>query len=635
MPGRRTKRKSTDQIYKTVPNLKQSRIGPSPCRTIRDRHPTWSAPIMRQQSITQMDALRDYYHPEHENEDLMTDNEGEGSYVASPTRNKRRKVVLEKPQPRRIETRSAKRQTAKEEPAFQAKTDQNNLTYPRGEVKPQISKGRMPTAMLPPKTPISSRRKEIPSSQSPADTPLSMHSRHSPRGYTRSPLKERSTNINVPMKPPKRGAARSKRLEVADSMETEDEDSPISVKVGLTSEPIDPAAEPEDMRENEPLISSNPSDIHVNDFNQRLKAAQRPVLEVQSSGQAKLRREVIDSTDEEDEEALEAFDVGRETQAALASTHVSQKSTSADRPAESTPPTARSAEEEPDLGPIEGIAPQLPEPRNAPSPPTKESILDDQSQIQEPKKVHFINLASSDPPKPTEPSHVTSRPRSHPSASAKVSAQLLAPPLRDTQPGGLQTESQYENGWTTYTPADDIDSDDDLEPPPSSPKPMIEQSEPSSSDHLLSVPTQYIRPPFSSPPKFYKAPVLPVPTPVPVPIPPSQATTVDVTQPSPSSSSSYYKPAPSASSPRKVPPNSSFSPPTSSSSSPPPIPPPSSSSPAVAERKPALDPWEGYVWDGRRLTDSELLPEGLLDDSQGGLLPPPLGEGSLESWEEE
>lgn len=621
-----TKCKSTDRIFKTVPNLKQSRIGPSPCRTIKDRHPTWSAPIMRQQSITQMDVLRDYYHPERENEDLMTDDEGEDSYVASPTRNKRRKVAPEKPQPRRIETRSSKRQTAKEEPAFQAKKDQNDPLNPRGEVKPQISRARMHTAMLPPKTPMSSRRKEIPSSQSPADTPFSMHSRHSLQDYTRSPLKERSTNISLPVNSPRRGAARSKRLEVADSMETEDEDSPVSVKVGLTSEPVDLTAEPEDMREKELLTSSDASAVHVNDFNQRLKAAQRPIQGIQSSSQARLRREVIDSTDEEGEEdeAVEAFDVGRETQAALASTHVSQKSTSTDRPTESIPPTTNSAEEEPKLGLIQEITPQLPKPPNVPSPPTNKSIVDDELQIKRLKKVDFVNLASSDPSEPTEPSHLPS----HPSASEKVSAQLLADLRRDTQPGGLQTESQYENGWTTYTPADDIHSDD-LEPPllPSSsfdPKPMIGESQPSS-DHLLTVPTQFIRPPFSSPPKLYKAP------PVPVPIPPSQATTVDVTQPSPSSSHKLATP-------RKLPPSSSsqLHPP---SSSPPPIPPPSSSSPLSAGNKPAkpaaVDPWEGYVWDGRRLTDSELLPDGLLDDSQGGLLPPSLpllGECSQESW---
>lgn len=618
MPGRQTKRKSTDRIYKTVPNLKQSRIGLSPSRTIRDRHPTWSAPIMRQQSITQMDVLRDYYHPEHQNEDLMTDDEGKDSYLASPTRNKRQKVALEKPQPCRIETRSAKRQTAEEEPASQAKKEQNDPSNPRGEAESQVSRPRMPTAMLPPKTPMSSRRKEIPSSQSPADTPLSVHSRHSLQDFTRSPLKERSTNMNVPIKSPQRGAARSKRLEVADSMETEDEDSPISVKVGLTIEAVGPTAEPEDMRENEPLISSNPSAVHVNDFNQRLKAAQRPVQEIQSSSQARLRREVIDSTDEEDDEAVGGFDVGRETQAALASTDVSQKSTNANRPAESTPPITKPAEEAPELGAIEGTAPPLPEPPNAPSPPTKESKLEDRLQIQEPKKVDFNNLASSDPSEPTEPSHLSSRP----SAAEDVSAKLLANLHRDTQPGGLQTESQYEKGWTTYTPADDTDMDihsDDLEPPSSSldPKPMIEESQPSP-DHLLTVPTQFIRPAFSSPPKFYKA----TPLPLPVPVPPSQATTVDVTQPSPSS----YKLAATPSSSTQLPP-----PPPPTSSPPPPIPPPSSSSPAKAA---AADPWEGYVWDGRRLTDSQLLPDGLLDDSQGGLLPP-LEEGSQENWGQE
>ncbi|KAF6230859.1 hypothetical protein HO173_010975 [Letharia columbiana] len=598
MGGRPKKPKSTGRVYKTVPNIKQSRIGPSPHRTIRDRLPTWSAPNMRQQSITQMDALRDYYHPELENEDLKTDDEEVDSYVASPSRNKRRKVTPEKSQARRIETRSAKRQAAKEDLPIQELENQDDLPSAGGEAKAHLFKDKMPTAMPPPKTPMSLRRKEIPSSQSPADTPLSTQSRQSLQDYTRSPLKEKSTNIDLSIRSPVKGARWSKGLEVADSMETEDEDSPVSLKVSIMTERVGPTAEPEDITEEEPRLPSYASAIHVDDFNQRLRAAQRPVQEIQNSSQARPKHEVIDSTDEEgDDEEPEAFNAGPETQAALASTDISQKSS--DQPPESTPPTSKPAEDEPELAPIQRNASESPDPLNAPSPLARERNVEDQLPMQRPKRVEFVDLTSSDPPGPTTHIHPSERP----SDSEGVSAQLFADLRRDTQPGGLQTESQYEKGWTIYNPADYMHSN--LEPlPSSSPKPA---EQPSSG--LMTVPTQLIRPPISSPPKFYKAP-----------IPSSQATTADVTQPSPRNMTSSAQ-AVTQRSPRKLPSSSQAHP-----SSPPPMPPPSSS--PLASRK--LDPWAGYEWNGVRLTDSQLLPDSLLNDSEVG--PPEL---SQDSWFEE
>ncbi|CAF9922192.1 hypothetical protein IMSHALPRED_005610 [Imshaugia aleurites] len=551
---------------------------------------------MRQQTITQMDALRDFYHPELENEDLQTD---EDSYVASPTRNKRRKVTLEKPHARRIETRSAKRQAAKEEPSIQEQQYHDVLPSKEGQADANALRTRMPVAMLPPKTPMSLRRKEIPSSQSPADTPLSTRSRQSLQDDTRSPLKEKSTNIDMSIKSPKMATQWTKRLEVADSMETADEDSPGSVRVGLTSEPVGPTTEPEDIPAQEPQLPSHAYAIHVHDFNQRLKAAQRPVREIQNSSQARPRHEVIDSTDEEDDiEEAETFDAGPGTQAALASTDISQKSS--DQPSESTPPTSRPAEVEPELGSVQRIPSESPDPLSAPSPPPRESNVE-QLPVQRPKKVAFVDLASSDPPGPTTPPHFRER---H-SDSQEVSAQLFAELCRNTQPGGLQTESQFEKGWTMYTPADDIHSDPD--PLPSSPRPT---EQPSSG--LMTVPTQLIHPPISSPPKSHKAPV-----------PPSQATTVDLTQPSPRNMPpSSPQTVVTQRSPPKLPSLSQNYP-----SSPPPPLPPSSSSPLASRKR---DPWAGYQWDGVRLTDSQLLPASLWNDSEGG--PPAL---SQEFWVEE
>ena len=611
MPGRPKKRKSTVQSFETVPNpKKQVLLTTKKLTTVRDKHPAWSAPSMRQQSITQMDGLRDHYHPELENADLETDEEEADSYFASPTRNKRRKTTPEKPT-RRIETRSAKRKAAQEDPPILEQENQPILPLAGKEAEAHTLRASMPTSMPPPKTPTSLRRREIPSSQSPADTPLSTQSRQSLRDYMRSPLKEKSTNIGLSVGSPGKGARQSKRLEVADSMESLDEDSPVAVRVGSTTEAVGLTAESQDITEEKPQLPSRAFAIHVDDFNQRLQAAQRPVQEIQNSSQARRRHEVIDSTDEEDDdEEAEAFNAGPETQAALASTEPSHKGL--DRPSELTPITSKDskdAENDPKLGLIRKDASQTPDPLNAPSPPTRESNLEDNLPMQRPKKVEFIDLASSDPPGPTTPSP----PNERPSDSQEVSAQLFADLLRDTHSGGLQTETQYERGWKIYTPADEINSDP--EPLPSTSQP-IEQ--PLSS--LMTVPTQMIRPPISSPPKFYKAPV-----------PPSQATTVDLTQPSPRnappSSSQALLTQPSPHNQKESPLlQAAHSSSQAFPSSPPPVP-PSSSSP-LANRK--ADPWAGYVWNGVRLTESQLLPDSLMDDSLVG--PPGL---SQESWAEE
>ena len=595
MRGLPKERKSTDRTHETVSNLKRNK--PSYHRTIRDRHPTWSAPNLRQQSITQMDALRSYYHPELENEDLKTDNDEADSYVPSPTRNKRRKISPQKQPACRIETRSAKLQATRDEPSIQEQQYRDALPSPGEKEKAHALKIKIPIAMLPPKTPMSLRRKEIPSSQSPADTPFSSQSRQSLQDYTRSPLKEKSTNIDMSMNSPSKVTRWSRRLEVADSMETGDEYSPVSVRLGLTTGPVSQSADPEEATEEEPQLPFHAFAIHVDDFNQRLRAAQRPVREIQNSSQSRPGHKAIDSTDKEDDnQEAEAFNVGLETQAALASTDVSQKNS--DQLPESTPPTSKPAEDDPELDPKQRVASESPDPLdplNPPSPPVRKSDVEDQFPIQRPKRVEFVDLANSTPPLPTTSSQLSERP----SDSEEVSAQLFAELRRDAQPGGLQTESQFETGWTLYTPADDLHSG--LDPLPSPP------------DHpsgLMTVPTQLIRPPISSPPKFYKAPV-----------PPSQATTVDLTQPSPRNMPSSPQPV-TTRPPQREPPSSSQRYP----SSPPPVPPPSS--PPSAGRKP--DPWAGYVWDGVRLTESQLLPDSLWNDSEVG--PPGL---SQESWSEE
>lgn len=155
--------------------------------------------------------------------DLAHDDEGNGNVEEKPRVRKRRKIIKEPQIPVGRQTRSSKGQAlatgigneddGDEDEGFRSERDENQVQAKESSV----------AFLAPlPKTPQFLRPKEIPSSQSPADTHLSTQSRRSVRDASRSPLKVRSTNIpntSIRVLPARKCVRSTPMLEIADSME--------------------------------------------------------------------------------------------------------------------------------------------------------------------------------------------------------------------------------------------------------------------------------------------------------------------------------------------------------------------------------------------------------------------------------
>lgn len=568
MSTRSKRRRSTGRTYETEPNTKQVHF-PAPVRSIKDRHPSWTSPRRYQQTITQMNPFHAIFHPESESKDLEYEEEEPEDSVALPVPKKRRRFSPEKPVSRRIETRSSASKGVKSSSRLikddkpPEPSQENGET---GETGPSPSK--FETQLMPPlQTPRSTRKREIPSSQSPAESPLSAQSRTPVRVDARSPLKERSTN---PITPSLRSAVKApcwlKKMEVADSMESNETDtrSPRN-----KSEKLDKGIE-----------TCTPRAIRFEPQPQCFRRESSPKEVPESSQSSNIRNHnsapsnayaTLHSNTEFAIE-MEEEDQGRVSGDCTESLQVQAPvSPSKSRPHDSF----KSIQFDP-LG----------------SPPR--SIH--RTKAVTPGKIHSLSILQ-------EPS----------SQADSASAQILNDLHRSTLPtlGVLQTESQYENAWMPYHPASTPDENfpSPIEEVPSSitgeTSAQIEEV-PSSMPDANSLPPP--KQEFSSPlrPQTVSTQLIPHPhhsstsqshSSSHAPIPPSQATTTDITQ-----TQHLYV--------RKMPSSSSLILP----SSPPPMPPPSSSPSRVA------DLWKDWKWNGIRLTDSQLLPESLLNDSVG--MPP-------------
>lgn len=507
-----------------------------------------------------MDPFRPYYHPDSENENLKYEEDEADSYVALSTKSKRRKTTLAKPVARKIETRSAKRQSVKESSPAPKQEAQECSNLRRG--RPKSLPSQAPTAMLPPKTPTSVRRKEIPSSQSPADTPFLTQSRGSIKEYARSPLKDLSTNI-VSNISSRKAVRFSRGLEIADSIETEDDESPIHTPTNAATEPNLQTCGPAETAQNASQPPAMKLAVQEGDVEIPSAKLQPPPSEINDMNRGEIRREILDSETEDDDEGDGDFIAGPETQAVLipsSSPTIPEQQLDSAFPPLNIPPRriTKSAISSQSLDSSHSL-PQLPTRINSA----------DQNPVQIPGQVDVINLVSSDP---ADTKDQTTAPTTHNqrSDSYEASAQLF----NELHRGGLQTESQYESGWNSYLPSNILDAEEAENANLPSSSPHIEHP----SSQFMTFPAQLLL--------TAKRPTCKVPT------PPSQATTVDVTQPSP----------------RRV-----FSSSQAVQTSPPPVPPPSSS--PLGSWKAVIDPWAGYEWNGVRLTDSQLLPQSLLNDS--------------------
>ncbi|KAI4143917.1 MAG: hypothetical protein LQ341_002782, partial [Variospora aurantia] len=182
-----------------------------------------------QTKITQMDPFRRQLHPEDDPQELKEDY---SSIVDTPPPITGRRRVSHTPATSKVQTRSAKKKILEAE-SVKRGTKSPHLQRPDVVHPEQGTDTSLPESqgvqMPPPATPKRIRRKVIPSSQSPADTPLSSR-RHKCKDSTgnpeMTPLQERSANT------PSRTRASSRRktvqwapkLLVADSTNLENED---------------------------------------------------------------------------------------------------------------------------------------------------------------------------------------------------------------------------------------------------------------------------------------------------------------------------------------------------------------------------------------------------------------------------
>ena len=151
-----------------------------------------------------------------------------------------------------------------------------------------------------PKTPQPSRRKEIPCSQSSADTNFSTQSRGSVREVSRSPLKERSTNIgnfSTEALSGLNGSYRVPKLEIADSMEDNLNVNQPAIRPGLISK-LSPKIEGTDENGWRFEADSNPSNEQF-DFCQQVP---HTPLVASGPGRKNIKFEVSDSDAEDEDE---------------------------------------------------------------------------------------------------------------------------------------------------------------------------------------------------------------------------------------------------------------------------------------------------------------------------------------------
>lgn len=589
MPTRSKTRRSNARVYETKSDPKQTMLTPQNRTVTRVLRTPATASISkeRQETLTQIGYVV-YQTPE--DLDLTYEDDGDnitGGRNETPPARKRRKILKDQRTPVTRQTRSATRRAVEH-------GIKNEEDGPDGHGSDENQMAAR--IMLPPQTPQTSRRKVVPSSQSPADTPLSTQSQRSASYFAGLPLKERSRNI-MPDSTARKSVRWAQKLEVSDSMECDDEE-------GLTSGP-DPQpllAIPIKFEKTSRIVS--PSD--VNEIHNGGQIAQPQLSENDADSSASRTQNVkSEVSDSEAEDDGEEFSSGADTQAAFTALDTQFNNPSLKE--ESMP--SRS-----------GTKNQGRVFNNSDAVSFYEEEYASERDLAEcsDQKINSIDRPSDSTPRASQPQNTrnpitpyqykpakpfTFRSSFLHSESEEVSLQLENDLHSHTQSRiKPETESRLRHNWHDHEPAPTVDDED--------PDPSSQDHPPHLSTLFQSSITQEPRLPLLPSRAHLRPSINSTDSPLPsstAPVPTSQATTVDITQ-SPS--------APRASqqlfySPQALPP-----PPFLFSSSP------------LLTRAAVEDYAE--AWDGVRLTDSQLLPDSLMS---GTLIAPPALDG--EGWEYE
>ncbi|KAI4170676.1 MAG: hypothetical protein LQ343_004774 [Gyalolechia ehrenbergii] len=513
----------------------------------------------QKQTITQMDPFRKQIYPPEDVEDLANE------YVPVPAAvpsGKKRKTISITPTASTVQTRSSKRKSAgsnvKEEAIVPSDLHKQDISDTNPEAASFLPESHDPQ-MPPPKTPKKPRKKVVPSSQSPAETPISRHGRKIGKDQNVTPLGERS--VNTPSKSrlfSRRETVQwAPKLVVADSINWEGEESEALFPAIVRNRPSE--QRPSSPQLQSPSNQQTPrTPSSVERFVSKLFRSPHPVSRRLDPATMTRKATIADSEDEDNN-----------------SPSASPKKTN-NSPSKK-PETARS--------PLKVVD------ESTPHTGSKNGTQDSQlSQLQPqpfPQGMPFETVSTqlvhsqhqSIPPAPedlaTQPQHASPK---HSSDSEEVSArlenELLQPSSQASapQPPVLETESQFDNAWREFTPPQlDLEDEHDIE--------------------QTAEPTLPTIPPPTRNDRSTDLPHLP-------PVPPSQATTTDITQATPHQSRLNNDSQSFVSSPTRHPP------------------PILSSSPFHSRKEQAPTTFMGYQgWNGVRMTDSQLLPQSFLDDS--------------------
>ncbi|KAL8947457.1 MAG: hypothetical protein Q9222_006261, partial [Ikaeria aurantiellina] len=270
-----------------------------------------------QQTITQMDPFKRQASPDHELTDLGQD---DIPIAKTPPRRKKRAAKSTTPVVSIIQTRSGKKRAAEasaDTKVVEGSAVMNQQSATSDHKSPSCQAKSTTTLMPPPQTPQTVRRKVIPSSQSPAETPLSSQRPRDKDTKTPTPLKERS--VNTPSKSRLRNRRTSVRLkpklEVANSTGIENEDSQFIPPIKFQgSEGVQPV---EEHPSTQPQSTLYPSQAVTPTHGQKTYdySAISPSNVVRRGGVSKLsrKRTISDSNEEETAQSLQSINPSTES----------------------------------------------------------------------------------------------------------------------------------------------------------------------------------------------------------------------------------------------------------------------------------------------------------------------------------
>lgn len=227
----RSTRRSSSRIQEDEGAPRQTFFTPHN-QTFAKRQPATVCPATRQQTLTQIDFVHRLGMPVED-----SDLEYEQTHISSASAAKRRRISNYNNSTPSAASRSIKRRSLRLQHLQPEDIDSNTVSpKPKLEDPPQHAVRPAEELMPPPKTPRKNIERVVPSSQSPALTPLSLRSQRYIAIPPQSPLKELSTNVWSPSRPPRAIKKVNKQppsLEVKDTY-NETESSELSTQASLS-----------------------------------------------------------------------------------------------------------------------------------------------------------------------------------------------------------------------------------------------------------------------------------------------------------------------------------------------------------------------------------------------------------------